>query len=917
MLRIAKFLTALFLLLDFTAEGAIAKNTLLRGRVQETVSGKPVPFTSIYFQELAFGVATDESGSFSLETAYKGMAHVTISCIGYQTLDTLVLLEEKAQLLFSISSLSYSLDEVVVSAREAVKENSVSLIGKTAMKHIQPSSVSDLLQLLPGGQTSEVNMSTANFISLRQAGTDINTSLGTAFIVDGSPMGNDGNLQNFYSLGSSAATARLTTSQGIDMRTIPTDRIESMEVIRGIPSARYGDLTAGVVKIELKNGETPWEARSKVDLKNKLFSINKGFVLPRNGGRLNVDTDYTLYRPDPRSELTSYKRITLSGRYENNIRLKDDVSLVYKFNAGFTGSFDDIKKDPDALSKDDYLKNSYQSIELTASGVMRFENHWIRSINYNAGIDYTADKLDMVKRMSLGGTIPLTTLATEAGIYNTGYLPAEYNSALIVDGNPVDVSLSLEAKSEWKPGSMFHALDYGINYRYTKNYGDGELYDALMPPFSATKSSRPRAFSDVPALNKLSVYAEDLITWEMADNWTLRLQPGVRATTLPGMHGNYRMSGKFYFEPRLNTRLTLPHFILGDKKITLAFTLGAGQMYKFPTIAQLYPDRLYFDYVQLNYYASNPEYRYANIRTYVEDPTNYSIEPAKNLKLEAGIVLTAGNLKLDVTFFHEKMNNGFSTGSEIVNHNYTYYEAGSVQNPSKKPDLSEFISTQETITTLYSRTMNDAGVHKTGIEYTVNFGKIAPLYTTVWINGAWFDTHYFQTSNQFYSKPNHVINNRPYPFVGVYDYNGSNANRKSQFNTNLNFDTHIPLLQMIFTTSIQSMWFESRQTDLNSGLPAAFLDAQGNRYNFEPSMTTDPVLRHLVDTYNQYTFLKSETAMATKVNLKLSKEIGKNLLIACYFNNILSYLPEYTSVYGTKVNRTVTPHFGAELNFKF
>lgn len=916
MLRFVKRLTVLYLLLWIFTVDAVANNASLRGHVQENPSGQAVAFASVYFHEMAFGVASDVSGTFSLETAYSGPMHVTVSCIGYQTLDTLVQLNGKTLLVFSLQSLSYNLKEVVVSSKEGRRENSVSLIGKSAMQHIQPSSLADLLQLLPGGQTTEVSMSIANFISLRQAGTDVNTSLGTAFVVDGTPMGNDGNLQNFYSLSSSDATARLTTSQGIDMRTISTDRIESVEVIRGVPSAKYGDLTAGVVKIELKSGETPWEARAKVDLKNRLFSVGKGFALP-NAGRLNLDTEYALYRPDPRSELTSYTRYTFSGRYENNLQLMEGTSLLYKFNAGITGSLDHIKKDPDALSKDDYLKNSYRSMNLAASGTIQFDGGWLKSLYYNLGVVYTDDKLDMVKRMSLGGTIPLTTLATEAGVYNTAYLPAEYNSALVVDGNPVDISARMEAKSEWKPGNMFHAFTYGMEYRFTKNFGDGELYDASLPPFSATKSSRPRVFRDIPALNKLSLYLEDQVTWKMGDDWSLQIQPGVRATTLPGMDDAYDMNNKFYIEPRLNTRLTFPRFTLAGHKVSLAITAGAGQMYKFPTMAQLYPDQLYFDYVQLNYYSSNPAYRYANVRTYVEDPTNYQIEPAANLKLEAGFSLGVEKVKLDVTFFREKMDNGFSTGSEVVNHNYTYYEAGSVQNPLSKPELSEFTSTRETVSTMYSRVYNNGGVYKTGIEYTLNLGKIAPLYTTVWINGAWFNTHYTSNSMYFLSKPGNVINNRPYPYVGVYNYDGTNANRKSQFNTNVNFDTHIPLLQMIFTTSVQSMWFESRQTDTNGGLPVAFLDAQGNWYDFEPSMANDNVLKHLVDTYNKYTFLKNKTAMATKVNLKLSKEIGKNLLIACYFNNMLTYLPKYTSVNGITISRTVTPHFGAELNFKF
>ena len=36
---------------------------------------------------------------------------------------------------------------------------------------------------------------------------------------------------------------------GVDLREIPTENIESVEVIQGIPDAKYGDLTSGLIKV--------------------------------------------------------------------------------------------------------------------------------------------------------------------------------------------------------------------------------------------------------------------------------------------------------------------------------------------------------------------------------------------------------------------------------------------------------------------------------------------------------------------------------------------------------------------------------------------------------------------------------------------------------------------------------------------
>jgi outer membrane cobalamin receptor len=47
------------------------------------------------------------------------------------------------------------------------------------------------------------------------------------------------------------------TLYGTDLRQIPTDDIEKIEVIAGIPDAKYGDLTSGLIKVETKTGKKP------------------------------------------------------------------------------------------------------------------------------------------------------------------------------------------------------------------------------------------------------------------------------------------------------------------------------------------------------------------------------------------------------------------------------------------------------------------------------------------------------------------------------------------------------------------------------------------------------------------------------------------------------------------------------------
>ena len=61
------------------------------------------------------------------------------------------------------------------------------------------------------------------------------------------------------------------------MRTISTDDIEKVEVVRGIPSVEYGDLTSGLIKIDRRKGGNQLNARFKADAFVKLAYVCMGF----------------------------------------------------------------------------------------------------------------------------------------------------------------------------------------------------------------------------------------------------------------------------------------------------------------------------------------------------------------------------------------------------------------------------------------------------------------------------------------------------------------------------------------------------------------------------------------------------------------------------------------------------------------
>ncbi len=78
-------LRIVIMLLLMAAGGAMnAQYTKISGRVTDGTTGGPVPFASVYFEGTSIGVATDENGEFTLETAFPGDS-ITVSTLGYRT----------------------------------------------------------------------------------------------------------------------------------------------------------------------------------------------------------------------------------------------------------------------------------------------------------------------------------------------------------------------------------------------------------------------------------------------------------------------------------------------------------------------------------------------------------------------------------------------------------------------------------------------------------------------------------------------------------------------------------------------------------------------------------------------------------------------------------------------------------------
>lgn len=393
---------------------------------------------------------TDIDGKCELSSSYEGNL-VVITYVGYKSL-TIPL---KNHAIIPLRQNATALGEVVVTARASDGPVTSSIIGRDAMTHLQPNSIADLMELLPGGYAKDPNMGEANTITLRETGTmgaygaitkNNNysiSSLGTQFMVDGVPISTDANLQysplsDTQSSASSSTVEnnRNITNRGVDMRSISTDDIESVEVVRGIPSVEYGNLTSGLINIKKIRRAIPLTARFKADGYSKLFSLGKGLQLDGEGNSiLNVDLGYMDSKIDPTDNFENYKRVTGALRYTLRGDRKEKIKWQWNSAFDYSGSFDDSKSDPDInYGRVDEYKSSYSRLALTNGFNVKMPKSWFKELDVNTLVSLQLDRLRQTRLVAPQryGIVPLSW---SDGENEAQAVYAEYTAHYLCDGS--------------------------------------------------------------------------------------------------------------------------------------------------------------------------------------------------------------------------------------------------------------------------------------------------------------------------------------------------------------------------------------------------------------------------------------------------------------------------------------------------
>lgn len=879
---------------------------------------EPLSFATVRVKELNLSLLSDMDGHFKFSAVSGEEYTVIVSYINCVERQVKVKAGSPQPLVIELEQQSYALAEVEVMARYDSQKGSTAVVNQQALEHIQPTSVADVMTLLPGGLYQQNSATEFNRISLRQSGSDDNTSLGMAVVMDGVSINNDGYRAQISGMQSSDDYAsRLSWNKGVDLKTISTDHVQRIEIVKGISSAKWGNLSSGVMSLSSKVGQTPVQIRIKADPLTKLVYAGKGFKLSDKAGYMHVGVDYTSVYEDRRDPLNKYSRLTGQITWNNSYNVCGKPLFLF-LRASETYTLNRAKEDELTEEYNEMFKNKYSRTNVAFKARLTELGKWVDNVELISSVDYTYDRIDRNRHVQLSIPLP-SPVNSEEGEHEAIFLPTVYYSPFYIENKPLALLNQLNAESILEIGHVKNKIIYGLEWKYTKNNGQGVVVDMERPPYpDDSEYVRPTPNNSIPALSVGAFYLEEQLTHSNS-LLDLALNAGVRLTKMFNLDSKYTQLRRLMAEPRLNGAVSFNIPTRSGKPVKVMLRAGWGQENKLPTLDYIYPDPVYKDLIVLSAYVKqNDPCNHLITDTRKYDVTNYQLRANRNNKWEAGIDVDYDGFKLSLTVFQEKSNYGFGSLTSYNPVSYLRYftpkDGESIV--GRRPEKSDYVEDNYSTFVDMPIVKNCVKTEKNGLEYRIKFPKIEPLRTTIEINGAYYQTYYGQTAPVEYF-PTFKDNDRPMPYVGVYT--NDDMTRQRVFNTNVWFNTNIPHFKMVFTTFFQIIWLNDVKRLNGDEYPTYYF---GNDGVWLP--VTDEIIRKIDSgdlTWRHYHIYKEDyyekEPISLTVNFKLTKEFSKKVKLAFFVNNILNINPSYKNRYSQNTRIWKKPFFGAELMFNF
>lgn len=944
MKQLRQFLLMILLLVSADVMTAQQNRALfsISGKVVDAKTGEPVIGAAVNVEDTGIWAISDENGTFFLPDIRPGDYAVQFSCLGFVDKRlSFVVKKDIPNLTIKLDQNTLALNSVVVTAERDKEGMNTSLkFGANALNHLQMSNVTDISALLPGGKTVNPDLTKDNAVSLRSGGLAAgNAAFGTALEVDGVRVGNN---------------ASFGSMSGTGTRNISTENVQSIEVITGVPSAEYGDLNSGMVRINTRKGLTPWNITFAVNPRTYQASASKGIDLMKNRGVLNVSAEWTRATQKLSSPYTSYTRRGFSASYSNTFK------NVLKFEVGATGNIGGMntKNDPDAY-KGTWSKVRDNVLRANTSLTWLLRKSWITNLKLDASVNYNDNRSQDHAYGSSASMLPAVH-SELAGYYLADRLPVSYFSDKVIDSKELDYAASL--KYEWfkKSGKRLSKLKAGVQWKANGNVGEGEYYK---DPSVAANGYRPRPYSQYPFMHNVAAYLEEDYTFPIGKT-SLQISAGLRLENLFVKDTDYKNVSSL--SPRFNAKWKISD--------NLSIRGGWGVSEKLPSFYILYPVQKYRD-IQTFGFSHGDSSSYVYYTQPYKMLFNENLKWQKNYNAEFGIEAYFLRTSVSLVGFFNKTKNPYTYQNIYTPFSYNIMSVPSGYTVPDNPEIrvdsqtgqvymrgsnEEFwtpMATKVTDKTFFESQMpgNGDDIYRTGAELIVDFPEIAPIRTKFRLDANYSYTHYIDnTLNWTYRTGwSHTsLSNRSYQYVGIYANGGEsgtyNGKESHSLNANLTAITHIPEARIIITCRLE-MSLLSRFRNLSryqgkeyaynvnaDGVesiggsiydsnnytairPVKYMDENGDVHDFTDKEASDPAFANLIiKSGNAYTFSQDGYGAYLSANLSVTKEVGDHVSLSFFANNFTNSRMYVTSK-ATGVSAIFTPafYYGLTCRLKF
>jgi outer membrane receptor protein involved in Fe transport len=811
-----KRIILLLLIIGCGLSTTLAQHVIVAGRITDDDTHKPIAFATILMKENGYWAITGDDGSFSMKNIPVGKATLTIQCLGYATRQlTLDIIKDIPRLRITLKQETLKLDEVTVTAQRKNNESTTSYtIDRTALDNQQIVSVSDLSTLLPGGKTVNATLMNDSRMALRSGSQEGgNASFGTAIEVDGIRIDNN---------------AAAGETAGASTRAISSSNIESVEIVTGIPSVEYGDLSNGVVKVNTRKGKSPFIVEGKMNQHTKQIALNKGFDLGHNKGVLNASIEHAKSFSNIASPHTAYQRNILSLHYMN-IFMRE--SAPFTLNVGVTGNIGGYHAEADPDNElDDYSKVRDNALRANFELNWLLNKRWITNLSLRGAFS-TSDRTSE----SSAHTNSATTLAYIHAMNEGYFIATNYDSnpdAPVILGptgywnvkqysasKPMNWSLRLKGDWTQRFGKVMSRLMLGAEYTGSRNNGRGTYYDDLR----YAPTWREFRHDDLPTLNNLALYAEEKVTINTGKLSRMELTAGLRDDITMISGSDYGTVNSL--SPRFNGRYI---FWQNRRKHTitdLVLHAGWGKSVKLPSFQILYPTPSYYD---TEVFRSQSTADNTTLSAWYCRPSKAIYNPDLKWQYtnqtDIGIEMNIKGTRVSLSAFHHRTYNAYMASNVYTPFSYNYTPISSIEkalngikdnylkeldeqgiaHPDKLPDYLNLLPENRIFTidpktgviTLHDATgmttsylpdhldyntrrfyqtniryINASPIDRYGLEWIVDFKQIKALNTSLRLDGNYYyyksaDETLFASMNNSNTKMTGT--QEPYQYIGWY-----------------------------------------------------------------------------------------------------------------------------------------------------